>query len=408
MSTGGIGPRRLDQRLLRRTAAGTGPAPSSNVVVAQIVIIGGGGVVRGLFVYNGTPGAGNSPILSIVPPSVTKDPYGNAVASVLEIQDGGVPVFQFTDSGQFFTYNAHGAVVMALTNQGFFQYQDLGSATQGGLILVIASNAGNDPVNSTPYAAGMTGIDPAFGDSIVTVGANIDLNQVAFTAAGVVAAHTGSGATAPFTLVNGPEQGVSGHVQMQISGTSPDGTVPSGLLVAQGVTGTNLATRSTSAPVEIQESDGNIYTAGDSTKIVASNIVINQTTFSQAIWSAWQVAKGGTYNFASVFWYTTGAAAGIPEFQVAGSAIASMSAFQAEFKETGVAAYTGSVDSLTPYGTTMNGPGMTGAGTTYVCYVQGSATFSAAGTFRVQAATNVAADTYTILAGSFGKLTRTG
>jgi hypothetical protein len=305
--------------------------------------------------------------------------------------------------------NAFGAVVMQLTSAGFFQYFDNESAVQGALILSIASVAGNDPVNGTPYPVGLYGVDPAFGDTLNVIGSNIILSAVGFTSNAGVDSATGSGSVGPYIVVNAPEEGSAGHSQMQLYGESPDGTVPPGIVFSQAQTGNNRATRMTSAPVEIQESDGNIYTAGESTKQVPSGgLTINQTTFSQAVVPAWSVAKGGTYDFEAQLWYTTGAAAGSPEFQVAGTATASLSAFDFEARLTGQASTGSLVGSLTAYGTTMTGPAMTASGVTYVMYIRGSATFSAAGTFRFQAATTVAADTFTILAGSKATLSRTG
>jgi hypothetical protein len=51
----------------------------------SLLIITAGGAFMGLFMYNGSPRAGNPPVLAAVSPGVTSDPYGNAltVAGVL-------------------------------------------------------------------------------------------------------------------------------------------------------------------------------------------------------------------------------------------------------------------------------------------------------------------------------------
>lgn len=51
-----------------------GPAAFNNIVANTVVI---GGTAGGLFIYQGTPGAGNAPIAWSAPPGTTTDPYGN-------------------------------------------------------------------------------------------------------------------------------------------------------------------------------------------------------------------------------------------------------------------------------------------------------------------------------------------
>lgn len=81
---GGLPPRRLDQRLTGTSRAGTGPAPQTGFFVGKFVVIFGTG--GGLFIYNGTPGLGNAPVLYETAPGVTHDPYGNG----LPVTSGGL------------------------------------------------------------------------------------------------------------------------------------------------------------------------------------------------------------------------------------------------------------------------------------------------------------------------------
>jgi hypothetical protein len=64
--------------------------------VFQLLIVEGSGAGTGLFVYSGAPGPGNLPVLSVVSPGVTADPFGNAVVSVLELR-GASGVMTITD-----------------------------------------------------------------------------------------------------------------------------------------------------------------------------------------------------------------------------------------------------------------------------------------------------------------------
>ncbi len=73
----------------RAVELGVGVQPGTpNIIRARQVIVFGPN--DGLFVYTGTPRAGNPPVASIVAPGVTADPYGNTVASILEVQQSGL------------------------------------------------------------------------------------------------------------------------------------------------------------------------------------------------------------------------------------------------------------------------------------------------------------------------------
>lgn len=69
-------------------------ATSGDVFKGRQVIVFGNSPGAGIFVYTGTPALGNPPVLSIVAPGVTQDPYGNPVTSVLGVQgsDGVVSI----------------------------------------------------------------------------------------------------------------------------------------------------------------------------------------------------------------------------------------------------------------------------------------------------------------------------
>ena len=197
---------------------------------------------QGIFyvlIVGGGPGAGE----------FTYDASGNLrSANVGQVTTD--PVQGITCQQGFSTFNGHGAVINLLSTSlgAFFQYQDLGTSTQGALILAVASVSGTDPVTSHAYGAGLTGIDPVFGDSLTTIGATISLILPSFTANGIVTANTGSGATSPFVSVAGPEQGHAGHAVLRVYGVSADGTKIQGIIIS----GTDPPVRATQAMLEVQ------------------------------------------------------------------------------------------------------------------------------------------------------------
>lgn len=82
---GGLPARRADQ-LLAPPASVVAPGAAAGIFRGRLVIISGTGPNTGLFVYSGTPAAGNSPVFSVVAPGTTTDPFGNPVSAILEMQ----------------------------------------------------------------------------------------------------------------------------------------------------------------------------------------------------------------------------------------------------------------------------------------------------------------------------------
>ena len=163
------------------------------------------------------------------------------------------PVQGITCQAGISTFNAFGAVLFlqSIANDATFFYNDTASATQGTRILSIASASGTDPVIGTGYPAGQQGIDPAFADFVTLVGANIDLGLLVYTRNAKISVGAGSGATRPKMQLDAPEQGTSGHLQMQMAGASPDATKVGQLLIGQAATAGTLAPTSL-AMVEVQ------------------------------------------------------------------------------------------------------------------------------------------------------------
>lgn len=73
------------------STAGTGPAPQTGIVRATYVIVSG--TNGGVFVYTGTPAAGNPPIVSIASVFATDDSYQNPIIG------GGVASYLYPLSG---------------------------------------------------------------------------------------------------------------------------------------------------------------------------------------------------------------------------------------------------------------------------------------------------------------------
>jgi hypothetical protein len=122
---GGLPPRRIDQQPVPPAAAVQPGAAST--LRARTVIISGSGAGVGVFVYDGAPGAGNPPVVSIT--SASADPYGNAVEPGLEVSEGLILFYS-------------------------------GAPAAGNLATSIASTAGTDAYGNS-YPLGLSVGDPA-------------------------------------------------------------------------------------------------------------------------------------------------------------------------------------------------------------------------------------------------------
>lgn len=74
---------------------GIQPGAQSPIVLAQYVIVFG--VNGGVFLYQGQPGPGNPPVISITAPGVIKDPYDNTIKDQITVGPIGAPQVQITD-----------------------------------------------------------------------------------------------------------------------------------------------------------------------------------------------------------------------------------------------------------------------------------------------------------------------
>lgn len=321
-------------------------------------------------------------------------------------------------------YNDFGAVLMVVDPNagGQFQYQDKGSSTQGPLIGSQSSKNTTDPVNGGAVNAGITIVDPVFGDFLTAVGANIGLGQVAFTQIGKVTANTGSGATNPFIQVEAPEQGVSGHFQMRMYGTSPDGTVPGGVAFGEVATG-GAITRIANTIAEIQgsltltgiaipaappagnaflfsDTSGvlrhNIGVAGDTQNYFMAHAVISATAVPQTVaTTTFTTVTGcshsvgiGHYAFRARITYDGGTAAGTMKVQFAAPATSSRW-MNALFLNNSGAGFGDAQNAALSFVTSP----VLDTNPRDVADIEGDAVFTAAGTLSLQVAEGTSGDT---------------
>jgi hypothetical protein len=125
--------------------------------------------------------------------------------------------------------------------------------------------------------------------------------------------------------------------------------------------------------------------------------LVNSATMTSVF--SWSVAAGGGgYSFRAKLGYTTTASAGLPQVQLQVSGGAATSAIAYIFDRRDSAATIG-VAFRTATASVLAGPTLT-SGVSSIFEFYGTVTFSAAGTFALQASCSVAADTWTIQPGS--------
>lgn len=276
---GSLPARRVDQ-LAGPPSPGMLPAPPGNIVRAREIIVGGTGAGTGIFIYNGSPGPGNKPVLAAVPPGVTADPFGNLVTAVMYIgalasshiqwdQTGTTTLFDsagnmrlelLSASGRIEFFNSFGAVVFLIAPDlgALFFYQDLGSATQGSAIgaEVWATSNVTDPITGRVFGPGFTNLDPIAAGLLQLTPGNIFIGNFAgmsnqghiagiSSSGGANQGFLGLGGGAPFATPTAP------HATMQLLQTSPDGTRTPQLLIGTTAAGAFLSP-STLALVELQ------------------------------------------------------------------------------------------------------------------------------------------------------------
>lgn len=427
--------------------------PWNNLVFPLLIVTPQSGTPTGLFVYNGSTAKGNL-IAQIVAPGTVTDPVGDTVNAVLNVgkwspagaflqhfgvdANGNVYVVDSTNTTRILIanggnlvwaqaepaivfYNSSGAVIQVVDPQrgGNFQYQDNNSAVQGVLIGAQVGKNTTDPINGTGVGAGITIIDPAFGDILTAVGANISWSQVPFTVTAKDAANTGATNQGPFRSLAAPEQGQAGHVVQRWYGTSVDGTRAAGTVIST----TDPPTRTTPELLEVQGTaavqnasvpaslsgwakpfaqsgalnvvdgtDGNTYDTQSNTVFVGgAGFTINSTS-PQTILS--HAVGARTYKIEVWLVISNATAADSAGFAFSGpSASLILLDFESVTTGTAVPGYA-ATNSLT---TQFNGQGVGG---NQRIKAQGTVTFSASGTLAFTGKELVATNTVTVFAGS--------
>jgi hypothetical protein len=265
--TGGLPPRRIDQ-LRAQVPTGIQPGSASNVVRARTIIVSGTG--EGVFVYTGRPALGNPPILSIVSPGTTADPYGNTVEAVLTVgslagahvlvdDDGNISLVSAAGNSGItlnpttgtitFADPATGAVEMqiaesTLTGEGFIELNsgvtpDVGDAAAGLIIqskdLTVGGFSGQVAVGTgtpSPVTAGLLEVDGTItvtDTAAASLPAAQDTSAMLYGSSGHLAVQSGDSQlwdTEKRTVYNSGSHTVNGTTPQSIGTVSTAGDLP--------------------------------------------------------------------------------------------------------------------------------------------------------------------------------------
>lgn len=118
-------------------------------VRALQVIVSSGGTGQGVFLYSGTPAAGNGPVFAATAPGVTKDPFGNTIANVIQVGQNSGGHLQIDQFGELIAYDSAGHQTVFLNPQN--QYVALYTPTlaTGNLTASVAAQATTDTASNT-------------------------------------------------------------------------------------------------------------------------------------------------------------------------------------------------------------------------------------------------------------------
>jgi hypothetical protein len=203
------------------------------------VTIRNGQIVSGTALYYSSSPPTKATLIFSISTSASADSFGNPVPA-------GAASYA-TSGGNSLVVN-----LLSTANSAFFQYAAPSGGVQGALILAVSSADGNDPVDGTAYSAGQYGINPAFGTVINVAGALIQMATAVIPLQEIIEIFSAAdNAHNPFLRLDAPEQGHSGHLQMLMQGSSPDGTRPGQLLLGPVATGGQLSP-SSQATLELQ------------------------------------------------------------------------------------------------------------------------------------------------------------
>jgi hypothetical protein len=181
----------------------------AEIITGKVIIEG---TADGLFIYSGTAGPGNPPVLSAVAPGTTTDPFSNAVQALLTIGLLAGAHTQYDDNGNISIVNTSGDTVIYISpSLQYIGFYPLGLG-HGFPIITIAANNGVDP-DGFVYQSGFQ-VWGADGKSNIEL---TDLSGVpsAFFSTGVAEETAGTSAVIEAELINA---GASEQIQWFLTG----------------------------------------------------------------------------------------------------------------------------------------------------------------------------------------------
>ena len=400
---GGLGRPRVDQTY-NNPGSNTSPGQSGVFRGRQVVLIGNG-PGTGLFEYTGP---GQMPVAWAVAPGVLLDPFGNALPAsggFAVLGGGGIVAQLATSALHFFSATSHPFSPPSVVSP---------QAAAAGANLFIVGGAGTSgavPVGVSLWDSltGATGVAQMVVARINNIAAGLTAalleiqGELAITAGGLLVQAGGlsvssggarvvGGAAIDSLNVNGGKAGNA----FAVGGGPSDfaGTVYFEDSAQPATPGTSSANYSANGNLKYVSEDGNAYSTGvqhvdlPSTSIVAVNGAFTNVGPAIAVGARkYKIHINGAY---------TGAAAGIPRYQVTSPAIASQLVTRTALYSAAGAASAG----ITAAGFgAFAGPTMA-TGTVVVFDLWGEATFTAAGSLQFQMNTNSAADNYTFNGGT--------
>jgi hypothetical protein len=367
---GGLAPQRPDQQR-NYPPTGVQPGSSSGIVRARLVIVSGAGV-SGVFVYNGTPGTGNPPVLSIVPPGVTTDPYGNTVNAVLEVGNPTGAHLEVDQNGVMYLTNASNSITLLLDpSLTLAEWIPGGLGTQPAV--TIAAADGTDPGFFT-YPAGIQTNLPVYLPSLFIAEGAAPSVPTGFV--GIYADAFGD-----LHVLQAPLFLDAGFLQLPDEAAP---ATPTGSVRLYGASG----------QLDYVSPDGNDYDTGRLSLQIAGQ-TLNSTGFT-ALQSTNVAAQA--YSFRGWVQYANSVAADPPIFELTGPAT---SQCNYQFRNNSIAAGTITATAAIKASLSQTFGGGNAVTTGQFLEVWGSVTFSAAGLFDFSAACTVAADTVAITRGEF-------
>jgi hypothetical protein len=366
------------------------------IIVNKVIIEGPGG---GLFLYIGTPGPGNPPVVSIT--ENTTDPYGNPVTPGLDVTQGiisGTNIFVYSGTpalgnligsvtgaaGTDASGNAYLAGTTSYTQvAGTFFAEQL---FNGSIIWSLAATEAG-PWTSFANIEGLTSGE-------LTMAANFAIDMTSPNLGFI--ASTGVVTITPSSLIAAVVSAPLTTALLEVQGDM----ALQNAVVPASVAGFSVPF-SSSGQLDYVSSDANVYDTGRNTKLtpnpatqtVSSLVLVPITGLSVPV-------VAGTYHMHGKVVYAGNQAGGVPTFGLTGPAFTSNNLCIQKFTFLSGAATQPICYFSRGALAQVAGPTLVNAG--FVEYeFDVMITFSASGTFAVNALTSIGADTFTIQALSY-------